>query len=339
MSAGSPEAPETGAPGVTLPPFWNLPDSSESNVSIPLGAPAPVAVGSTGPRGPDAGAAGAADAGPTVPAPDCGLGVFQAPERVTGLDPNRDLWAPSLSADALTLYLAASEEGGAEQIFYATRSDRGSAFSPLIPVVGVNSDAAEGTPLPSSDGLTLYFYSTREGGLGDRDLWFATRADVTGEFGDPSPLAGMNSSGIDHLPWLSADERVLFFVSTRAGGVGQSDVWGATRASRTESFVSPVPLSSINTPADQGRAVLSSDLLTLVFASAEATGLGSQDLWVDTRETLDAPFSAASARNLTELNSSGRDVDPSLSADDRELFFSSDRDGRSQIWRSVRACE
>jgi hypothetical protein len=43
--------------------------------------------------------------------------------------------------------------------------------------------------------------------------------------------------------------------------------------------------------------------------------------------------------NLVGLNSASLDQDPVLSADERELIFSSGRDGRMRLWRSVRDCD
>jgi len=39
------------------------------------------------------------------------------------------------------------------------------------------------------------------------------------------------------------------------------------------------------------------------------------------------------------LNSPSRDLDPFLAADERELFFSSNRNGRMQIWRALFDCD
>ena len=121
--------------------------------------------------------------------------------------------------------------------------------------MGLDSGTGDGTPLLSHDGLRLYFYSQRAGGSGDRDLWQAARADATADFGPPAPLAGINSPALDHLPWLSADELTLLFVSTRADGVGQSDLWLARRTKLEEDFGEPAPLlGAVSSSADEGAA-------------------------------------------------------------------------------------
>jgi hypothetical protein len=42
----------------------------------------------------------------------------------------------------------------------------------------VNSQSDDGSPWLSKDGTTLYFFSTRPGGYGGRDIWYTTRAKL-----------------------------------------------------------------------------------------------------------------------------------------------------------------
>ena len=271
-----------------------------------------------------------ADAG-TLAASDCGLGEFGAPQAIADLAPGLDIWSPALSTDGQTLYFAASQPGASETIYRAQRI-ADAAFAAPVPLVNVATAGGEGTPFASADQLTLYFYSLRPGG--DRDLWIASREDLTSEFDEPRPLSGVNGFAIDHLPWLSSDEHTLIFVSNRAGGLGQSDLWTATRAASDAPFEPPTPLPGINTPLDEGRASLSADRLAIIFSSARDGTLGDHDLWIATRSELDAPF--ASPTNLGILNSATRDIDPFLTANERELFFVSTRTGRSELLRAVR---
>ena len=262
---------------------------------------------------------------------------FQAPEPLTGLDEQLDLWAPSLASDGRTLFFAANTQSTVERIYFATRTGRSSQFSAATLLASVNSGAGDGTPVLSLDGLRLYFYSRRAGGSGDRDLWFASRPDVAADFDAPSRFGATNSPALDHLPWLSSDELTLLYVSTRSGGLGQSDVWFAKRATRSEDFPAPELFSTISSSSDEGRAVESSDGRLVVFASARPGGQGSQDLWFATRDDNESEF--AEPTNLSVLNSPSLDVDPFLAADERELIFSSNRSGRTQIWRALFECD
>ena len=120
---------------------------------------------------PAIGAAGAPPVAPVPPAstPPCDGVSFEEAERVQGLGLGAaQLWAPALSSDGSTLYFAAASPGVPERIYAATRSQRGRRFSAARLVAGVDSGAGDGTPLPSHDGLRLYFYSRRSGGSGER---------------------------------------------------------------------------------------------------------------------------------------------------------------------------
>lgn len=345
----SSEAAEVGASGVggtaeSAPSLSAVGGggSAAGGGGAPAAPPSSIGVaGATGP--PDAGIAAAVlDAGVATSA-GCVLGAFQTPELITGLeqglepDPQLALWSPSLSPDGLTLFFAAGVNGGDELIATATRQELGLAFSPAAPVSSVNSQGQDGTPLLSGDGLSLYFFSTREGGLGSRDVWRAARTAMGVDFSTPTLVAGVNGPDDDHLPWLSPDELTMLWATNRPGGVGGFDIWIARRAFRSDGFSNIAPLNGVNDAATEGRAVLSRDELTMYFTSERPGGMGSLDLWLATRSTREDAFSVLT--NLANLNSSGLDQDPSLSADERELMFSSDRDGRMRLWRSVRVCE
>ena len=75
----------------------------------------------------------------------------------------------------------------------------------------------------------MYYQSARAGSLGAQDLWVARRATPTSAFGAPMQVSTVNSMDSDADPLLSPDERSLMFVSNRAGGLGDYDVYEATR--------------------------------------------------------------------------------------------------------------
>lgn len=298
------------------------------------------------------GAGSSAVGGPTPPGAACEVDRFEAPERVLGLElapvgigvgigigagaGGVQLWAPALSGDASTLFFAAALPGVPERIFFASRLQRGRRFGDVTALPGVESGVGDGTPLLSRDGLRLYFYSRRDGGSGDRDLWQATRAEPSADFEPAKPLAGVNSPELEHLPWLSPDELTLLFVSTRPGGLGQSDLWLARRTTLAGEFSAPELLSAVASSADEGRGVLASSGRALIFASDRAGGQGMHDLWLATRADESEDF--GEVRVLSELNGPGMDLDPFLTLDERELFFVSNRGGRPEIWRAQRDC-
>jgi OOP family OmpA-OmpF porin len=261
---------------------------------------------------------------------------FGAPELVTGLGLSGSSWAPAISADGLTLYFS-NDSAGSEDVYQATRSDRGSAFSAAVALSALDTSDDDGAPCPSADGLTLYFYSTRGGGVGARDLYSAIRATSSDEFAEPVLLDHVNSSANDHLPRISADGLTLIFTSARGTS---GDLWVATRASSADSFGTPVALpGSINTTsAAEASGGLSSDGLRLYFDSNRAGGAGGYDMYMATRATTSDTFADPVA--LSALNTPAADYNIFVSADDQELFFSSNRVSSAtyQLYRSLRTC-
>ncbi len=88
---------------------------------------------------------------------------------------------------------------------------------------------------------------------------------------------------------------------------------------------------------------LSADELELYFASVRAGGLGNEDLWVSTRQSIDDPWDPPA--NLQTINSSYREAFPCISRDGLTLYFSDffygpDRPGGlggHDLWFSTRA--
>lgn len=267
----------------------------------------------------------------------CVLGPFEAPQLITGLGLTGTLWGPALSGDGLTLYFGAVENSGGEHIYRAKRTNRGTVFAAAERIAALASNASDGTPCVSPDELTIYFYSTRAGAGSNRDLWAATRSSVTATFGTPTSLATLNTSSNDYQPWISSDERTLLYVAAGTAGLTTTDVWIVTRTDNTQTFSEPARLSSINSSSNEQRASMSSDALTVYFSSDRPGGLGGSDIWRATRTDPSSEFSAASV--VSGVNTSANDMDPLLSRDDTELFFSSSRNGTSQLWRSSRTCQ
>jgi len=314
-------------------------------------SPLPLSDAASGGGDPDVGTADPLDAGPSG-APDAAIAfdaasadaggvvacqsfaAFSAPQRLV-FGSSGEAWGPGPSADNATLFVGLVV-GSDENVARATRPDRGITFGALSNVANVNSGARDGTPFITANGLSLYFFSERFGGQGQRDLMLATRTDPAGAFSAPSFLTALNSSAIDHEPRLSADELSLVFESTRGGGAGGPDMWLAERSATSDAFVSPRNVSELNTSASETGPALSADALTLMFASDRPGGTGGTDIWRATRPDRATPF--ANVERVSELNSSSFEYDVALSADQNEVFFVSTRLGAPTLWRALRVC-
>ena len=141
----------------------------------------------------------------------------------------------------------------------------------------------------------------------------------------PAPL---NQFRDQYFPVLTADNKSLIFTTQRSPEkVGQEneDVFiSAVAADGT--FGAPQSISPvINSRENEGTATISGDGNTLVFTSCgRPGGVGSCDLYISHRRG--SQWTAP--RNLGPLiNSKAWDSQPSLSADGRTLYFSSQRGG------------
>lgn len=106
---------------------------------------------------------------------------------------------------------------------YMSRS-RGGVYGPGELVPGVNTPFNDGQPNLRRDGLELFFYSDRPGGVGSNDIYSASRASAHDPWSQPVNLGpGVNSPAAETRPSLSWDGTILYFGSTRVGG--QSDIY------------------------------------------------------------------------------------------------------------------
>src|SRR5262249_11698428 len=150
---------------------------------------------------------------------------------------------------------------------------------------------AQTRPWLSSDRLRLYFSSTRATGGARTEIFMSARNSAASAFGAPVAIAELNlPTSNAAAPSLTSDELTIVFESDRAGGLGGADIWLATRAARSATFVSPQPLSAINSSSRDGSPELSVEGLSLYFESDRAGGAGGADLWLATRDAPGAAF-------------------------------------------------
>jgi hypothetical protein len=319
---------------VTVPggSMFRLPEALTVKQLEPGSSPDASAGGASGQGGVAAGgSAGAAVENPSVNAGGP-CTEFSPPERLSGFGLTGNLYGPALSLDALQLVFA--QFSTAESLVTARRSDRGTVFAPATSVTGINGAGNNGTPFLTQDGLTLYFYSDRAGGLGSRDIWQARRSDPSAAWQNVAPVPVINSSSLDHLPTLSADQLTLVFASNRSG-LGRADLWIAERTSVLGNFSPPQNLVALNTPVEDSGPSLSSDGLALYFSSQRPSEVAS-DIWVATRPDRGSSFGMPV--KVDAVNSPGDDLNVTLSPDGLELILSSNRSGSYQLWRSLRSC-
>lgn len=201
---------------------------------------------------------------------------------------------------------------------------------------GLTTEAMEGCPAETPDGLSLFFASSRDGQF---DIWVAHRQTHDADWGTPEKLPGpVNLDGNnDFCPTPLADGE-FYFVSTRPGGCseGSGDIY-RTRQQGADGWLEPEHLgcevssagnefSPAYTPAGDG----------MLFFSSNRTG--QDDIYVSYRQA-DGSWGAPEA--VAELNAAGfNTMRPNISEDGLVIVFDSNRDGGQggpDIWMASRA--
>jgi len=164
-------------------------------------------------------------------------------------------------------------------------------------------------------------------------------ADFT--FATPTNLGPtVNSASCEQTPSISADGLELYFADhsyapLRPGGYGSSDLWITTRQTKDDPWGVPENLGPVvNSSSADEHPSISADGLSLYFGSSRPGGSGSEDLWVTTRETKDAPWSDPVNLGPT-VNSKYSEWCPQISADGLSLYFSdymNYRPGGQGLW-------
>ena len=154
----------------------------------------------------------------------------------------------------------------------------------------------------------------------------------------PSPL---NAFPLQYFPVLTADGKQLFF--TKRGGTAafdKEDIY-ISKAESSQIWTAPQSISAkINSSYNEGTCSVTADGNFLIFTSCDAPdSQGSCDLY--SAEKVGGEWQAP--KNMgAKINSSFWDSQPSLSADGRLLFFSSDRRGGlggNDIWYASRKAD
>jgi len=241
---------------------------------------------------------------------------------------------PDLSKDGLSLFFGSDRPGGIGDVdlWVTTRTTKDDPWgTPLNLGPTVNSSYQDTDPSISTDGLTLYFNSTRPRGSGGRDLWVTTRPTTDDPWAEPVNLGPtVNGSFYEGDPSIPADGLSLYFSdwgNPRPGGSGSADLWLTTRQTIHDDWGTPVNLGApLNTIYYDWALNISTDDLLLLFTSNRPGGSGGNDTWMTTRMTRDDPWGPPLNLGPT-VNSADEESDPTLSDDGYTLYFGRGRAG------------
>ena len=143
-----------------------------------------------------------------------------------------------------------------------------------------SEDVNTGALCISPDGNTVWYtLCGANDGYGSCDLYVSQRH--MNEWSRPTNLGPViNTPAWETQPCISADGKSLYFVSTRVGGIGKSDIW-VSRKDKDDEWGIPVNLGQpVNTPEDEMSPFIHPDGNTLYFASKGHPGMGGSDLFL-----------------------------------------------------------
>ena len=139
---------------------------------------------------------------------------WTTPKRISSVP--SDVWAPYLSPDGNSLYFSRRCN-----LFRCNRTPRGWA-QPQQLGPPLSSSAMEfGFSLAADN--SFYFSSTRKGGRGGDDLWYAPFVDNT--WSQAIHLPALNTVYNDAGPGIAPDKSFMVFNSIKPGGLGGADLY------------------------------------------------------------------------------------------------------------------
>ena len=223
------------------------------------------------------------------------------------------------------------------------------------PVLAVNSAAADGCPIESRDGLSLYIASSRPGAgaQGKLDIWRARRPSLSAGWGAPAnPGAPVNSGEFDYCP-TPLPGNWLLFVSSRqtdddcfpgdvppvppVGGPAAGDIF-LTREHPAHGWTAPLALGCYPAGPNTAGAEFSPSLVEtaagtfLFFSSSGYPDSQGQDIYMS-RVLADGTVLAG--ERVAALSTAFDDRMPNVRKDGLEIVFSSNRAGASAFDQDI----
>jgi Tol biopolymer transport system component len=239
--------------------------------------------------------------------------------------------SPTVSANDKVLFLTSNRVDGQEDIFVSTRQRRRDLWGEAVNLgPAINTRAANENGLRLSlDGKALYLSSNRQGGFGRSDLYVSTRRSTNHPWSVAANLGPLiNTELFEGFPTPSADGNTLYFSRGTTFNSPDSDIFVTTRADPHDPWgVSQGLSATINSPGPEFSPSISTDGLTLYFASGRPGNIGFIDIWVSSRPSETADWEAPLNLGPNVNTPFSVTLAPFISADGHRLYFMSTRPG------------
>ena len=231
---------------------------------------------------------------------------------------------PSLTADENTLVFMRRDPYGKDwnEDFYISHFVKEHWTKARNMGDELNSIYQDGAMSLTNKGNEMYFASDRKGGFGSVDIYYSQRKN--GKWTIPVNLgASVNSVAWETQPSISADGKTLYFVSTRPGGLGGSDIWMTTKNLKGL-WNTPINLGpTINTKYEEQTPFIHSDGQTLYFSSFGHPGMGSADIFYCRKDSIGK---WSTPINLGyPINTKNEENSFTVSLDGKHVYYSSEK--------------
>ncbi len=195
---------------------------------------------------------------------------WQEAEPIAELNTRLNEGAPAFSADGkqIIFTICNSRKGlGSCDLYFSRRTSTGGWTAPQNLGPPVNTAAWESLPSLSADGKRLFFSSSREGGQGGKDLWVSRRLR-NGKWSKPKNLGDViNTAGDEMAPFIHADGKTLYFMSSGHPGMGGFDLF-MSRQREDGSWSEPLNLGyPINDMSSEGALYVAPNGYRAFYAS------------------------------------------------------------------------
>lgn len=138
-------------------------------------------------------------------------------------------------------------------------------------------------PAISADGKTLYFDANKDfpGGYGGLDIWMSQYDAKAKAWGPPINLGPtVNTAGDEAFPFITEDDKTLYFSSNYHLGMGGLDLFKAEKDASGKFTKAPENLKyPMNSSADDFGIIFEGKKLRGYFSSNREGGKGSDDIW------------------------------------------------------------
>jgi hypothetical protein len=203
-------------------------------------------------------------------------GVWSTPKKISEkLSTKYYLKTSSLSYDGTQLYVV-TDDSEENDIFVCFREGRTWTNADKLHKTINGRKSNETHACISKDGNTIYFTSNREGGLGGMDIYKST-LDEKGRWNDPENLGpSINTPYDEATPFLTLDDKYLFFSSQGHSSIGGFDVFYIDLDSKSMAINLGYPA---NTTGDDLFFVPDNSLTSGYISMYDSTSLGKRDIY------------------------------------------------------------